>query len=149
MPLARDYFKMSFVNAEGLQPNVFYDATILSAGPHKFENGEVKLIIGVDWRGKFIVLNRTRGEILMDAFGEDFDLWPGKKIRFFRGTTLYQGKTVGCVAVEPVVIEQLPPADERPALIKPKPDIRSGRGGWDDPPAPTEYDGPNDDPQAA
>jgi hypothetical protein len=148
MPLATDFFKAKFINAESLQPNVRYEATILSAGPHQFENGEVKLVIGLDYRGRVIALNWTRADALMDGFGMDYDGWVGRRIAFFRGMTTFQNTPKACVVVEPILAPQVT-AEQRPALFKPKPDIRSGRGAWDDPAPPAEYDGPNDDPQAA
>ena len=85
---------------------------------------------------------------MIAAFGPNFDGWAGKQIIISQGSTVYSGKTVPAIVVEPVV-PTLIAAVRRPALeaSSPKPiqttrgpitpgsvDIRSGRHTRSDPP---------------
>jgi hypothetical protein len=152
MPRATDFFKAGFITAASLEPDVRYRATVIDAGPHKFENGETKLAIRLDYLGKSLIMNDTRGGVMLLNFWDDYDNWIGKQITFYQGDTLYLGKPAKSVVIEAIAIDQIAaqPA-KRPAIgqhpvSNPKPDITSGRGAWDDAaPPPTTYDGPDDD----
>jgi hypothetical protein len=159
MPLASDFFKSNFVNAMSLEPGVRYEATIVSAGPHTFENGETALVIRTDYKGKGIALNKTRLEATIDGLGVNYDNWAGKRIAFYQGDTFYQGKPAKCVVVEPVVNDRIAAQPQaRPALGQQQRDardhlslnhmdIRSGADTWADGSPVQGYDGPgeNDD----
>ncbi len=45
---------------------------------------------------KGLVLNRTNAEVLRQLYGDETDLWTGKKIVAYRDKVLFQGKTVPC-----------------------------------------------------
>jgi hypothetical protein len=106
------------------------------------------LVVFTDHQGKGVVLNQTRLKTMIAAFGPNFDGWPGKQITIRQGSTVYSGKTVPAIVVEPVVPTQIA-AVRRPALeaSSPKPiqttrrpitpgsvDIRSARQTRSDPP---------------
>ena len=71
--------------------------------PREFEDRSIKLVVYTDHQGKGVVLNQTRLKTMIAAFGPNFDSWPGKKIVVRQGSTVYSGKTVSAVVVEPVV----------------------------------------------
>jgi hypothetical protein len=117
MPLASDFFKSNWINAASLEAGVCYEAIIVSVGPHTFETGETELTIRLDWKGKAIVLNKTRLEALIEAFGVNYDNWPGQKIAFWLGDTFWQGKPAKCVTIEGIVLDRLEAKpQQRPAL---------------------------------
>jgi hypothetical protein len=161
MPLATDFVTSNFLNADSLEQNVSIEATIVSARPHKFESGDTKLVVYVDYLGKGVVLNQTRLKTLMREFGVNYDLWADHKVIISRGLTMYQGRKAPCVVVEPVVTTRIA-VEPRPALeaSSPKPiqttrgsitpgsvDIRSDRNARSDPaPSPPPPDACPDGP---
>jgi hypothetical protein len=119
--LATDYLTSNLLNADGLESGVSIEATIVSARPREFEDGETKLIVYTDYLGKGIVLNQTRLKALIAAYWPNPDNWTGKTIIIKRGTTMYAGKETGCVVIEPVV------ADRIAAQQQQRPVVTSGR----------------------
>jgi hypothetical protein len=80
---------------------------------------------------KGVVMNLTKMEALEQIAGtSDDDDWPGLKIRFQKGRTKYQGKSVDCIDIVK------PPA---PATKRPSPKKRSTEPEPDDP-LPTDVD---------
>jgi hypothetical protein len=113
--LATDYLTSNYMRAEDLESNVCIEATIVSARPREFEDGETKLVIYVDYQAKGIVLNQTRLKALISAYGANPDNWIGKTIIISRSMTMYAGKDAPCIVIEPVVADRLG-AEKRPAL---------------------------------
>src|SRR5690349_5780858 len=48
-------------------------------------------------KDKGVVLNKTKNNFLIDAFGDDTDGWSGKKIVIQEGVTQFQGKQMACI----------------------------------------------------
>jgi hypothetical protein len=115
MANATDFLKSNFLNAAAIPPGVIIETMIVSARPHEFEEGEIKLVVYVQHEAKGIVLNVTRLRVMIGAFGSNFDTWPGKMVRIFRGETMYSGKKVDCVEIEAVNPVRIP-TEQRPAL---------------------------------
>jgi hypothetical protein len=132
MTNASDFLSSNFLNAASLQPGVVIETTIVSVRPHEFEGGETKLVLYTEHQAKGVVCNQTRLKAMIEAFGLNFDTWVGKMIRIYLGETTYQGRKVGSVEIEPVSPIRLR-AESRPMLR-----------GIETPPAPRDYDGPND-----
>ena len=157
MPLASDYFKSNWVAAKLLELGVTYQARIVSAGPHTFEDGSTKLTIRLDWKGMGIVLNKTRNMALIEAFGVNYDTWIGREIAFWRDKTMYAGDPdTACVAIEPIVNDHIAAQPAPPALgsgaqrptqqrqtiderRRGRSDIRSGAHAWDPGEPPPSY----------
>ena len=163
MPLATDFLNSNYFTAENLDPNVLIETAIVSVRPREFEDGSLKLVVYTDHVGKGVVLNQTRLKTMIAAFGPNFDGWAGKQIIISKGSTVYSGKTVPAIVVEPVVPTRIA-AVPRSALeaSSPKPiqtirgpitpgsvEIRSGRHMRSDPqptvpPPDAGPDGPGD-----
>jgi hypothetical protein len=132
-----NYITAEFLKALG--PNVRIETRITSVDYREFE-GKDKAIIHTDYQAKAVVLNPTRAQVLVAAFGWESDNWIGKTIIIYPDITMFQGKKTDCVALEAVGGQRIG-VEKRPAL-----DDRDGaqshdeyddRGGPDD--------GPNDD----
>jgi hypothetical protein len=102
MPLATDFLNSNYFRAEDLDPNVLIETTIVDVRPREFDDG-TKLVAYTDHQGKGVVLNQGRLATMIAALGVDYTGWPGKQIIIRQGSTLYQGKTVPAIVVEPVV----------------------------------------------
>jgi hypothetical protein len=143
---ATDFITSNYLRAEDIAPDVLIEANIVSARAHEFEGGETKLVLYVDYQSKGVVLNQTRLKATIAAFGPNPDNWIGRTIIIRRGVTMFAGKDVPGIVIEPVRAERIASAAPR-ALEEPRRgsiDIRSGKGAWDDPPPPDHYDGPSD-----
>ena len=101
MPLATDFLNSNYFRAEDLDPNVLIESTIVDVRPREFDDG-TKLVAYTDHQGKGLVLNQGRLATVIAAFGVDYTGWPGKQIIIRQGSTLYQGKPVPAIVVEPV-----------------------------------------------
>ena len=62
-------------------------------------NGETKAVLYSTGSNKGLVLNKTNADVIAYTFGEDTDLWGGRKIVLFATRTQFQGKLVPCVRV--------------------------------------------------
>jgi hypothetical protein len=144
MSNAGEFLTSKFLNAMSLEPGVQYEATVLGTYRHTFENGETKLMVVTDYLEKGISLNQTRLQAMINAFGVNDEVnWPGKKVVIYQGDTLYLGKPVKCVVIEPIVPERIAAEPKRTIGST---DVRSGRGAWNDNAPPVDrYDGPDDD----
>jgi hypothetical protein len=136
-----DYLSSNYIRAEHLTTDVCIEAFIAAVRSREFEDGSVKPVIHIE-DGRGVVLNQTRLKTLIGSFGPNSDNWIGKPIIISRGSTLYAGKTVPAVNIEPIVAPRVA-AEPRKAIGST--DIRSGKGAWDDPPPPTHDDCPGPD----
>jgi hypothetical protein len=66
------------------------------------EDQELKLVVRFrEPNVKSVVLNLTRAEAIERVAGNcDTDKWPGTLIRLSRGSTLYKGRRVDCIAID-------------------------------------------------
>jgi hypothetical protein len=119
------YTGSNYIKAVDLEPGVRYEATILSASLHDFEQPDGSIqrrpVLQLDYQGKKLVLNPTRTKILVKAWGPNGNTWIGKMIIFFRGVTNFGSDKVPCVEVEPIVTDKLPPAPSKKPIEPPPP----------------------------
>jgi hypothetical protein len=98
MPNANDFLPGAFLNAVSIPVGVRTAAKITKVEPHKFDDG-FKLVVYTD-KTKGIPLNKTRGQVLIDAFGLDYAHWVGATIVIYRGETRFGGQRVASVEIE-------------------------------------------------
>jgi hypothetical protein len=147
MALATDFLSSNWINADFLNGGLIIEATIVSAGPHTFEqSGDVALTIRLDYEGKGLVLNQTRLKAMIAAFGPNTDNWVGKQIRLSQGDTVYGGQPDKCVVLEPILPNRIPAKPAAAPLAKPTVVARDGKAAANErrAPAPAAYDGPDD-----
>jgi hypothetical protein len=98
MPNANDYLPGAFLTAASIPVGARINATITKVEPFKFDKGP-KLVVYTD-ATKGIPLNKTRGQVLINAFGLDYVNWIGAMIVIYRGETRYGGQRVASVEIE-------------------------------------------------
>jgi hypothetical protein len=98
MPNANDYLPGAFLNAAAIPPGAHIRAKITKVEPHKFDKDE-KLVVSTN-STKGIVLNKGRGQVLINAFGLDYADWIGAEIIIYRGETRFGGQRVASVEIE-------------------------------------------------
>jgi hypothetical protein len=62
-------------------------------------NKEMKPVLHFLNKDKGLVLNKTNGFLIAQAFGEETDTWPGKSIQLYSHMVNFQGKMVAGIAV--------------------------------------------------
>ncbi len=98
-----DFVNSNYIKAEDLAESVCIEAIIVSVQRREFEeSGETKPVVHLE-DGRGVVLNQTRLKAMIRAFGPNSDNWIGKPIMINRGLTVYAGKDVPAVVIEPVV----------------------------------------------
>lgn len=98
MPNANDFLPGAFLNAVSIPVGVRINAKITKVEPHKFDDG-FKLVVYTDGT-KGVPLNKTRGQVLINAFGQDYAKWIGAPIVIYRGETRFGGQRVASVEIE-------------------------------------------------
>jgi hypothetical protein len=77
------------------------DLTLAKVQVEEIEDGngkrEAKPVLYFAGKEKGIVLNLTNGQVLISAFGDDTDAYPGKSVVLYRTETQFQGKMVPCL----------------------------------------------------
>jgi hypothetical protein len=112
---ATDYLNSNYFAAVDIAPDVRIEATVVSARPVDFKDGTSKVVVYTDYLAKGVVLNKTRLVEMIMAFSGNPANWIGQKIIIFRGETMYEGRKVPAVGIEPVVATRIG-AEQRPAL---------------------------------
>ena len=70
---------------------------------------DIKPVLYVDGSEKGIVLNKTNGSAIADAYGDDTDSWHGRTIILFEAQVTFNNKTAGAIRVKtPRVQHQAP-----------------------------------------
>jgi hypothetical protein len=142
---ANDLGFSNYYNAENIPPNTLVEVTIVNVVRREFEEGggvTVKGVLQFD-NGREVVLNKTRWESMVNAFGINPNNWVDKRIFVGRGQTMYSGKQVGCVMIDPITAPRLEggSAAASPQIERP----RLGSGAAERPPgepAPAEIQPP-------
>ena len=141
MPLnATNFLTSNLLNADGLESGVRIEAIVVSVRPREFEDGETKLVVYTDYEARGIVCNQTRLKALIAAYGPNPDNWIGKTIVISRGSTLFAGREVPAVKIEPIGAVRIA-GSARPAIS----DTGDRRGPPSAPPVDV-CDGPDNDP---
>jgi hypothetical protein len=112
-------FKTGFLKATDLTPGVIIEATIAAVSTFEFEDsGEIKPTLEFEEdQVQDVVLNQTRLEGLIEAFGVQSENWVGRMIGITQGETRYAGKKVACIElVLPPKAPQLEAAQPAPKI---------------------------------
>lgn len=88
--------------------------TITEIGPEPFrqpgKGDQLKLVMRTDAHRKLIVVNKTNATILLCAFGDDWQLWAGRRVEIYTEPRLVNGSIKPGLALRPVTEPQNPPA---------------------------------------
>jgi hypothetical protein len=125
-----NYITAEFLKALGRDVRI--ETKITSVEDREFE-GKDKAVVHLDYQAKAIVLNPTRTQVLVAAFGIESEGWIGKTIIIYPDVTTFQGKKVDCVALEAV-------GGQRIGAVK-RPALNHDRNGA---PSHEAYEGPDD-----
>jgi hypothetical protein len=120
-------FRTGYLRADALDPRMRTEATITEVKYVTFDDGVSKPVVCTDLT-KPIVLNQTRLEALIGAFGPDSANAIGQKVVVSRGMTKYQGHDEACIVLDPVVAPRLGAEPARPRISV------SPRTGREEPP---------------
>ena len=130
MPSAADFFKSNWINAKSLEPGVRYEATIVGAAPHTFEDGNTELTIRLDYLGKGASSStRARNEALIAASGSTTTIGSarrspsGKATLFFRAGPRSAWRSRG----SSTTASRLSQRRARRSALRQPPDRSSGR----------------------
>jgi hypothetical protein len=119
-----NYLTSNYVKAEDLEAGVAIEARIASVTVREFEEKDdiiTKPVIRFD-DGRGVVLNQTRLRAMIGGFGPNSANWLGREVIVRRGQTLYQGRSVAAVELEPIVAPRLEGGGQpAPAIEGPKP----------------------------
>jgi len=125
-----DAFPSKYVKASDLQ-NMAHLVEIAGCQMEEIgdDNRPVLYLVG---KPKGVVLNKTRGSVLSDAFGPETMGWVGQKIEIYPDTTMYKGAVTPCCSLR----------------VPLQPNPSQGGGEFDQSPQPsTSQDpGPSDEP---
>lgn len=87
-----------------LKKEDFMTPTILTIKRVSLEQvvkGEEKWVLFFNEKTKGLVLNKTKIKLLEGGYGDDTDMWTGKKVRLsFDPTVAFGGETVGGIKLE-------------------------------------------------
>ena len=61
------------------------------------EDAEDRFVLHFEDDTKPLVLNKTNGSVLLDAFGLESDDWIGKQVILYRDRTAFRGEMVDCL----------------------------------------------------
>jgi hypothetical protein len=73
-----------------------------------------KPVVYFEGKQKGWVLNRTNTEAIGELLGDETDDWHGGRIALVPSKTMYQGKRVDCIRVEPAPHSPAQPKPQRP-----------------------------------
>lgn len=91
-------FPSKYLKASDLQGKTVI-ATIGKVIMETFTNGDTGIVMYFQGKQKGMSLNKTKGTIIGDAYGDDTDNWTGKQITLSPGKTMYQGRTYDVINV--------------------------------------------------
>jgi len=105
---AKEFFESNFIKAENIKGGEICEIN------GKAETAEipqkdktVKTVLNVpvlmDGKDRIFTPNKTNGDTMVEAFGEDSDLWVGKKFTLKLADTIAFGKKTKTMLVEPLV----------------------------------------------
>jgi hypothetical protein len=63
------------------------------------EDGTKKPVIEFDNTDKRLVLNKTNGSVIAEAYGDEMDKWTGKPIELFPSKVQFSGRLVDAIRV--------------------------------------------------
>jgi hypothetical protein len=165
------YLTSNYINAAMLEPGVEYEYTIVEVYDYLFDGDTVPTAVVRFESGEQLSLNQTNLRAIGAGFGWNDANWLGQTVIVYRDENVpYQGKLVPGVRVRvppapdrigfearKAIGSNVQPLRSGPGPARtsddprtmmgrgPKPDIRSGKGAWDDVPPPDHYDGPPSD----
>ena len=108
---AKEFFESDYIKAENLKGEEICVVTgkpELAEIPQADKTVKTVLNVPVEMGGKVKIFtpNKTNGDILVEAFGEETDNWVGKKFQLALVDTVIFGKKGKTVLVKPLVPEK-------------------------------------------
>ena len=82
------YLNASLLEGKPDQTVTISEATVETVG----QDDERKIVLAFHNRDKRMIVNRTNGDTLALAFGDEIEGWVGKEITLFTIPNVYQGK---------------------------------------------------------
>jgi hypothetical protein len=151
--LLTDYLNGNWYKGEDFEPSLDVEVKIVSWGDQDFEqNGEfiTKPTLRFD-NGKGLVLNVTNIKTLVSGFGPNPDNLIGKTITLYGKMVPFGDRDVPAVRIKPIVPVDRIAAQRERIITSGGGRLRAARFASDipPPPPPTDYDSPDDDPEAA
>lgn len=115
---ASDMIQSPFLKKEDFpQPTVL---TIKRVSLETVVKGEEKWVLFFNEKSKGLVLNKTKIKQLTAGYGDETDLWVGRKVRLSHDpNVMYGGEAIGGVALE---ISKGKPVQAAPAPVAPPAD---------------------------
>ena len=100
------------------------------------QDKKTKLVLWLKGQEKGLVLNKTNGGILAELYGDETDLWNGKRVVIKTQKVEYQGRRVDGIRVdEDAIRRSRSPRPPAAAARKPAPALtQEEANGNDDPP---------------
>lgn len=98
---ASEFFDSKYLAAADLQGHEV-KVTISGLQVAEFENGHKPVLLFAG-KKKGMTLNKTNAAKLKAQWGDDMDKWVGKEVILFPDTTEFQGRTVDCLRLRPVL----------------------------------------------
>lgn len=71
-------------------------------------NSREKLMLELDGFDRLLVVNQTNAFELAEFLGDETDNWPGRSFVLYRGTTMFRGRQVDAIRVQPFHVGQSP-----------------------------------------
>jgi hypothetical protein len=120
----REMFPSNWLKGEELKGKGFVKVVIAGGSMEEMPDGGQKPVLRFQGASKGLVLNKTNGDEIAEAYGEDTDDWIGKSILlYFDPKVSYAGKRTGGIRVriptpkrapEPEPEEPMPDEDDAP-----------------------------------
>jgi hypothetical protein len=93
------FFAGHFIRAEELEEGVVYETTIVSVDSQTLRGKVQPVIWFANERG--IVLNYTRWQAMIAAYGSDGEAWIGQVVKYRRGSTTLGGRPAATIEIVP------------------------------------------------
>lgn len=104
MASVRDLYTGQFVNLDYLKSKSL-KGKITSIGPHTYGagkgNAKTRLVIRLDSESRSITLNALSVTNLAEAWGDDYEVWIGKRVTVKKGTAKFGSANVPAIVVAP------------------------------------------------
>jgi hypothetical protein len=102
-----NFYGGTYLKADDIPSGQDLPVEIAKVSVEQLDDGD-KLAVHFAGKQKAMVLNKTNGGVLCDAFGDDADTWIGKAITLYRDRTMFGGKMVDCLRLR-VTAPPIPP----------------------------------------
>lgn len=105
---AKEHFESNFIKADNIKGGEICEVNGLTATaeiPQADKTVKTVLNVPVLMEGKDRIFtpNKSNGDVMVEAFGEETDLWVGKKFTLKLADTIAFGKKTKTIIIEPLV----------------------------------------------